>query len=402
MSTSPIQARRMSSLYWMLIPMRLFLGVTFVYAGIQKLADPQFFKTTSPGYIGRQIIGFAHGSPLHGFLLQFVVPHSHFFGVFIIAGEIAIGLGTLVGFLLRPAAFFGLLISLLFYCTGGWHVYQDLYGADIVFVFCWLTLLIAGPARTGYPALDVIWVQRLLSPGQQARYALALSLLLGVDESAKGVPIPNNDVPMTGNTVQAQNRRGPVNARPNQQQGNARPNQQQSRYAAARRSKESRRNFLLGTVTGGVGMLGLAWLWNALHIFSPLSDNAPASTATATRAPSGGATSTATPSAGGTAIAQVSQVKNNSSVSFTLASNGDPGILVRLNDGNFVCYDATCTHAGCPVDYDPSSQLLVCPCHGAEFDPSKSAAVVQGPTNTPLTNVPIHVNNASGAITVQQ
>jgi thiosulfate dehydrogenase [quinone] large subunit len=385
----------------MLIPMRLFLGVTFVYAGIQKLADPQFFKPTSPGYIGRQIIGFAHGSPLRGFLMQFVIPHSHFFGVLIIAGEIAIGLGTLVGFLLRPAAFFGLLISLMFYLTASWHVYPYFYGADIVFVFCWLTLLIAGPARTGYPALDVIWVQRLLSPGLQARYTPALSLLLGVDESAKGVPIPNNDVPTTGNAVQTQNRRGPVNARPNQQLGNARPNQQQSRYAAARRSKESRRNFLLGTVTGGVGMLGLAWLWNTLHIFSPLSDNAPASTATATSVPPGGATSTTTPSAGGTAIAQVSQVKNNSSVSFTLASNGDPGILVRLNDGNFVCYDATCTHAGCPVDYDPSSQLLVCPCHGAQFDPSKSAAVVQGPTNTPLTNVPIHVDNASGAITVQ-
>jgi thiosulfate dehydrogenase (quinone) large subunit len=113
----------------MLIPMRLFLGVTFIYAGIQKLADPQFFKPTAPGYIGRQIIGFAHGSPLHGFLLQFVVPHSHFFGVLIIAGEIAIGLGTLAGFLLRPAAFFGLLISLLFYLTVSWHVYPYFYGA---------------------------------------------------------------------------------------------------------------------------------------------------------------------------------------------------------------------------------------------------------------------------------
>lgn len=393
----------MSSLYWMLIPLRLFLGVTFIYAGVQKLADPQFFKPTAPGFIGRQIIGFAHGSPLHGFLLQFVVPHSHFFGALVIAGEIAIGLGTLVGFLLRPAAFFGLLISLLFFLTASWHVYPYFYGADIVFVFCWLTLLLAGPAKTGYPALDMLWVQWLLSPGQQARYAPALSLLLGVDESAKGVPIPNNDVPMTGNAVQAQNRRGPVNARPNQQQGKARPNQQQSKYSAARRSKESRRNFLLGTVTGGVGMLGLAWLWNALHIFSRFSDDESASTSTATAtATSNTVESTATPSAGGTAIAQVSQVKNNSAVSFTLASNGDPGILVRLNDGNFVCYDATCTHAGCPVDYDPSSQLLVCPCHGAEFDPSKSAAVVQGPTDTPLTPVTIHVDNASGAITVQQ
>ncbi|HYU75121.1 MAG TPA: Rieske 2Fe-2S domain-containing protein, partial [Ktedonobacteraceae bacterium] len=79
-----------------------------------------------------------------------------------------------------------------------------------------------------------------------------------------------------------------------------------------------------------------------------------------------------------------------------------PGILVRLNNGQVVAYDAVCTHVGCPVDYDPSSQLLVCPCHGAAFDPAKSAAVVQGPAATPLTDVPIHINNTTGAITAGQ
>jgi thiosulfate dehydrogenase [quinone] large subunit len=47
---------RMSSL--MLLPLRLFFGATFVYAGLQKLTDPQFFSATAPGFIGHQMTGF--------------------------------------------------------------------------------------------------------------------------------------------------------------------------------------------------------------------------------------------------------------------------------------------------------------------------------------------------------
>ena len=49
---------------WVLLPLRLFLGVTFVYAGIQKLTDPQFFQPNAAGYIGHQIAGFATQSLL--------------------------------------------------------------------------------------------------------------------------------------------------------------------------------------------------------------------------------------------------------------------------------------------------------------------------------------------------
>src|SRR5947209_11333838 len=108
---------RAAPLEWALLPLRLFLGVTFVYAGIQKVTDPQFFNPKASGYIGNQIIGFAHGSPIRDFLMNIVLPHSHFFGIAIILGEIAIGLATLFGFLLRPATFFGLLLSLMFFLS---------------------------------------------------------------------------------------------------------------------------------------------------------------------------------------------------------------------------------------------------------------------------------------------
>src|SRR5690349_11663167 len=92
---------------WALLPMRVFLGLTFIYAGIQKLTDPQFFNPSMPGYIASQIKGMAHGSPLHDFLIGVALPHAVLFGWMTALGEIAIGLGTYAGFLFRPAAFFG-------------------------------------------------------------------------------------------------------------------------------------------------------------------------------------------------------------------------------------------------------------------------------------------------------
>ena len=64
----------------MLAPLRLFLGITFIYAGIQKLTDPQFFAPNAPGYIGRQITAFAAGSPIRALLLNLALPHAALFG----------------------------------------------------------------------------------------------------------------------------------------------------------------------------------------------------------------------------------------------------------------------------------------------------------------------------------
>jgi len=384
-TTNQLQRRHISR--WILLPLRLFLGITFMYAGLQKLTDPQFFNPTAHGYIGKQIAAFATGSPLHNFLVQVAVPHATFFGILVSYGELAIGIGTILGLLLRPAAFFGMLISLMFFLSATWHVYPYFYGPDIVFVFSWLTLLLAGPQNTGLPSLDVLFVQRMLSPRERKLLAPVISFFLGVSEEAQPVPLE------TGYTQNTQSNQGKGRPVP----GNRRPTQQQSRYAMAQQqARSSRRNFLLGTLTGGAGILALTWLWNALHIF-------PAS-GVQSGENGGGASPAATPTSNASNgnSATPTAVQNNSSVSFTIASNGDPGILVRLNDGKFVAYDATCTHAGCPVDYDSGSQMLVCPCHGAAFDPAKAAAVAQGPASTPLTSVPIHIDKATGAITASQ
>ena len=157
---------------WVLVPLRLFLGVTFVYAGIQKLTDAQYFNPAARGYIGRQITGFATGSPLHDFLLNVALPHAALFGALVAYGELAIGLGVLLGLLLRPATFFGLLLNLVFFLSADWRVYPYFYGSDLVYLFGWLTLLLAGPANQVVPALDTWLALRLVAraePRQQPR-----------------------------------------------------------------------------------------------------------------------------------------------------------------------------------------------------------------------------------------
>ncbi|HXL37137.1 MAG TPA: TQO small subunit DoxD [Ktedonobacteraceae bacterium] len=412
-----------------LLPLRLFLGITFLYAGIQKLTDPQFFNPSATGFIGRQIMAFAHGSPIQNVLLHVALPHAVFAGAIIAVGEMAIGIGTLLGFLFRPAAFFGMLLSLLFFLSASWHVYPYFYGADIVFFFAWTPLLLAGPLGSGLPSIDAVLVRRILmdmSPESRGRMEAVFNFFLGVGGVVEKQNVSLEEVP-----TQAVNRIHGQGAQYNSEvsgypqgvpqhimsgqarQGNVYGNSQQQKHinykgrnTVLRRSQDNRRNFLWGLAAGSLSMLGITVAGRAIlsHAFggddnaSTLTQNPSTVSSTQATPSSGNATTTAS---GSTEIAQVSAVQPNSAVTFTIPSNGDPGVLIRLQNGKFVAFDATCTHAGCPVQYDSSSQHLLCPCHGAEFDPSHAAAVVQGPTNTPLTSVPITVNNSTGAITLQ-
>jgi thiosulfate dehydrogenase [quinone] large subunit len=88
------------------------------------------------------------------------------------------------------------------------------------------------------------------------------------------------------------------------------------------------------------------------------------------------------------------------SLYFQDPQSGDPAVLVKLSTGKVVAFDAVCTHAGCTVEFDPGSRLLICPCHGATFDPARAAAVLGGPTNVPLAPLPITVDAKTGVISL--
>jgi rieske iron-sulfur protein len=74
-------------------------------------------------------------------------------------------------------------------------------------------------------------------------------------------------------------------------------------------------------------------------------------------------------------------------------------LLLRLagdrdeaHGGQLVAFSAVCTHAGCIVSaWRAADRVLLCPCHGSEYDPARAAAVVAGPAPLPLPSLPLAV-----------
>jgi len=60
--------------------------------------------------------------------------------------------------------------------------------------------------------------------------------------------------------------------------------------------------------------------------------------------------------------------------------------------GGVVAYSAVCTHQGCDVSqWKADKNVLLCVCHGTEFDPRERANVVFGPAPRRLPILPVSV-----------
>jgi serine/threonine protein kinase/Rieske Fe-S protein len=106
---------------------------------------------------------------------------------------------------------------------------------------------------------------------------------------------------------------------------------------------------------------------------------------------------TVPPARAGTVIGSTALL-SNSSLRFINPTDGATSLLIHLASGRFVACERACTHEGIAVNYDPASKMLVCPAHGAIFDPQNHFSHVSGPGSGPLTRVSIQVNG-DGTIT---
>ncbi|MFB7182295.1 TQO small subunit DoxD [Streptomyces sp. NPDC056257] len=140
-----------------LLPLRIFLGVTFVYAGLDKLTDSAFLSASGDGSIGDLMRGVRDTSAVPA-LVDLSLNSPVGFAVALAIGEILVGLGTLVGLLTRVAALGGALIALSLWLTVSWAVTPYYYGNDLVYLMAWIPLILAGAP---YLSLDSVIRSRL-------------------------------------------------------------------------------------------------------------------------------------------------------------------------------------------------------------------------------------------------
>ncbi|MFJ6636652.1 DoxX family membrane protein [Streptomyces sp. NPDC091376] len=128
-----------------LLPLRLFLGVTFIYAGLDKLTDSAFLSASGAGSIGELMNNVRNTSAVPA-LVDMALKNPEGFGYAMALGELAVGIGTLLGLLARLAALGGVLISLSLWLTVSWQTEPYYYGNDLAYLMAWLPLVLAGAA----------------------------------------------------------------------------------------------------------------------------------------------------------------------------------------------------------------------------------------------------------------
>ena len=358
---------------WALLPLRLFIGATFMFAGMQKLANPNFFDPNSPASIQAQLIASERVSPIHaltGHLLQFATP----LGVLISLSEIAIGLGILLGLWTRIAAVGGAVLSFSLFLTVSFHASPFYTGADIVFFVAFLPFVIAGAG--GAPSLDA-WIARRAATekgmGDPTNYVIAFSAV----QDSCGNYQDGRCSALGGAACGAA--RCPV-------LGGGR----QSAIARKGVDEVDRRAVVIGsTAAAAVGVAG-GVIAGAAAGLGRVVGGAPKAKSSTSNLNGGGSSGTTTTTGGagsgtpsGTKIGPASAVVVGGAATFT-GPNGDPGVVLQPTAGQFVAYDAICPHAGCTVAYSKAADLLVCPCHASEFKIS-NGDVIAGPSPTGLT-----------------
>jgi len=67
----------------------------------------------------------------------------------------------------------------------------------------------------------------------------------------------------------------------------------------------------------------------------------------------------------------------------------DPVIVVRVAEGEFRAFSATCTHLDCIVEYRAQLSLIWCNCHNGRYD--LTGRNIGGPPPRPLQAFAVHV-----------
>src|SRR5262245_33195222 len=155
---------RAAGLFW--LPIRLFVGVSFLNAGLHKLGDPGWTQggTSLLAYWNRAVAIPDQGSPpitydwYRDFIQGLINIHAEpWFAWLVLLGEIAIGLGLIFGVLTGIAAFFGCLMNMSFMLAGSASTNPILFTFGIGLMLAWKVAGYYGIDRYLLPMLGTPW-----------------------------------------------------------------------------------------------------------------------------------------------------------------------------------------------------------------------------------------------------
>ncbi len=165
-------------LAWLWLIIRVYVGYEWLMAGLEKLQSPVRVGAKA----GVVMTGFVAGALKKttgdhpdvtgwyaGFLQNLVLPNAVFWSYFVTFGEIAVGLGLIVGCLTGIAAFFGGLMNANYLLAGTVRTNPILFVLATWLVLAWRVAGYWGVAPYLLPALGVPRRPRTLLQRHQAR-----------------------------------------------------------------------------------------------------------------------------------------------------------------------------------------------------------------------------------------
>ena len=159
---------------WLWLVVRVYVGWDFLEAGWHKFTDPAWMNGSGQGILGfwtRAVaIPEAPAKPLitfdwyRGFLQYLIDTNSAgWFSYVIVFGELAVGLGLIVGAFVGLAAFGGLLMNMAFMLAGTGSTNPALAILGILLILAW--------KNSGYIGLDYFLLPLLGTPWKQKAVA---------------------------------------------------------------------------------------------------------------------------------------------------------------------------------------------------------------------------------------
>ena len=155
-----------ASVIWLIV--RLYLAYEWIEAGWHKFGDPAWMSTGDGilGFWNRALGTTATGAPIipfawyRGFIQFLVDSGAHpWFAKLIVLGELAVGVGLLVGALVGIAAFFGALMNMSFLMAGTVSTNPVLFFLGMLLILAWKNAGYLGVDRYLLPLLGTPWKQ---------------------------------------------------------------------------------------------------------------------------------------------------------------------------------------------------------------------------------------------------